>query len=93
MPSGEETLLRCATLIGAMVGQLAFGFLADIYGRRKMYGLELYVMILAIVGIVMSSSGADGSMSIFGWLFAWRFIMGIGKSVQVLPVNPPSFIY
>ncbi|KAH9207506.1 major facilitator superfamily domain-containing protein [Leptodontidium sp. 2 PMI_412] len=78
MPSGEETLLRCATLIGAMVGQLAFGFLADIYGRRKMYGLELYVMILAIVGIVMSSSGADGSMSIFGWLFAWRFIMGIG---------------
>ncbi|PVH81763.1 MFS general substrate transporter [Cadophora sp. DSE1049] len=78
MPSGEETLLRCATLIGAMVGQLAFGFLADIYGRRKMYGFELYVMIIAIIGIVMSSSGADGSMSIFGWLFAWRFIMGIG---------------
>lgn len=78
MPAEQETLLRCATLIGAMIGQLSFGFLADVYGRRKMYGFELYVMIIAIIGIVMSSSGAHDSMNIFGWLFTWRLIMGIG---------------
>lgn len=82
MPSGTETLLRCATLLGAIVGQVTFGFLADLYGRRKMYGIELYIIIIAIVGILMSSSGADNSLSIFSSLFAWRFIMGIGKYMK-----------
>lgn len=80
MPKGEETLLRCVTLLGAMTGQVGFGFLADLYGRRKMYGIELYLMLAAILGLVMSSAGAKGSMSIFGWLFAWRFVMGIGMA-------------
>lgn len=83
MPSGTETLLRCATLLGAVVGQVTFGFLADLYGRRKMYGIELYIIIIAIVGILMSSSGADNSLSIFSSLFAWRFIMGIGMCLKL----------
>lgn len=79
MSPGTETLLRCATLLGAIVGQITFGFLADLYGRRKMYGVELYIMVIAIVGILMSSSGAANSLDVFNSLFAWRFIMGIGK--------------
>ena len=78
MSSGTETLLRCATLLGAIVGQVTFGLLGDLYGRRKMYGIELYIIIIAIVGILMSSSGADNSLDIFSSLFGWRFIMGIG---------------
>lgn len=82
MTPGTETLLRCATLLGAIVGQITFGFLADLYGRRKMYGVELYIMIIAIVGVAMSSSGTEQSLDIFSSLFAWRFIMGIGTFVK-----------
>ncbi|KAE8441962.1 hypothetical protein EG329_004129 [Mollisiaceae sp. DMI_Dod_QoI] len=78
MAPGTETLLCCATLLGAVVGQVTFGLLADLYRRRKMYGVELYIIIIAIVGILMSSSGVDNSLDIFSSLFAWRFIMGIG---------------
>ena len=70
MTAGTETLLRCATLLGAIFGQIIFGFLADLCGRRKMYGIELYIVIIAIVGILMSSSGSDNSLSIFYSLFA-----------------------
>lgn len=125
MQPGTETLLRSATLLGAMVGQITFGFLAgqsnlsiimletrrrpalkkdvlgavsharpprlpnsgnahansmlDLYGRRKMYGIELYIIIGAIIGILMSSSGEAHSLDMFNSLFAWRFVMGIGK--------------
>jgi PHS family inorganic phosphate transporter-like MFS transporter len=80
MSYGTETLLRCATLLGAIVGQVSFGFLADLYGRRKLYGIELYIIIIAIVGILMSSSGSHNSLNLFNSLFAWRFILGIGVS-------------
>ena len=79
IPSGDETLLRTAILLGALVGQLTFGFLSDIYGRRKLYGYELIVLLLAIIGVSMSSPGLVGSMSLFQWLFVWRLIMGFGR--------------
>ena len=41
MSNSEEASLRCAILIGAALGQLSFGLLADLYGRRTMYGWEL----------------------------------------------------
>lgn len=79
IPSGEETLLRAAILLGALFGQLTAGFLADLYGRRRLYGYELMVLLLAIVGVSTSSTGQVGSMSLFGWLFAWRLLMGFGR--------------
>lgn len=70
--------LNAATLLGAMVGMLMFGVLADKYGRRKMYGLELVVTITASLGFASASSGVNDSMSIFAWLIFWRIVMGIG---------------
>ncbi|KAH8756824.1 phosphate transporter [Hyaloscypha finlandica] len=78
MSDSHEASLRCAILIGAALGQLSFGFLADLYGRRNMYGFELLIMIFAILGLATSSNGAENSMSVFGWLFFWRLVMGIG---------------
>jgi PHS family inorganic phosphate transporter-like MFS transporter len=83
----NETLLRTSTLLGTIVGQLVSGFLADIYGRRRVYGYELYVILVAICGVSMSSRGVAYSMDIFGWLFAWRFIMGIGMLASTYLVN------
>jgi len=44
-----------------------------------MYGIELYIIIVSILGIVMSSRGEAKSLEMFSSLFAWRFVMGIGE--------------
>jgi PHS family inorganic phosphate transporter-like MFS transporter len=58
-----------------MLGQLIFGFLSDKYGRRKLYGLELIVVIFGTLGLVQSSAGFNGSMDIIGWIMFWRFFV------------------
>ena len=59
-----------------MIGQVAFGALADIVGRKRMYGLELIIIIFATLAQALSSNSA--SMSIVGTIIFWRVIMGIG---------------
>ncbi|KAF7903880.1 hypothetical protein EAF00_001214 [Botryotinia globosa] len=78
MPHNYEIALSVGTLGGSIIGQIGFGLGADLYGRRKMYGLELMITIFATLGVVMSSSGIEGSMSIIVWLLVWRFVLGIG---------------
>ncbi|RDW70888.1 uncharacterized protein DSM5745_08399 [Aspergillus mulundensis] len=78
MPQRFSVALSIATLGGAMVGQVLFGVAADIWGRRKMYGLELVVLIFTTLGVALSSTGAESSMSIVGLLIFWRFFMGVG---------------
>ncbi|PYI36213.1 MFS general substrate transporter [Aspergillus indologenus CBS 114.80] len=70
--------LAIATLGGALVGQILFGIAADIWGRRKMYGWELIILIFSTLGMSMASSGKDESMSMIGVLLSWRFFMGGG---------------
>jgi PHS family inorganic phosphate transporter-like MFS transporter len=49
---------------------------ADILGRRKMYGMELVVIIVGTMLLLMSSSGEKNSMNVAGWLITWRAVMG-----------------
>lgn len=82
-PAREEAI-NIATLAGCVVGMILFGVLGDIYGRRKMYGIELIVLIVGNVGVLMSSNGfatgdgLNGSMDIESWLIFFRFVSGIG---------------
>ncbi|OWY47772.1 hypothetical protein AA0119_g7796 [Alternaria tenuissima] len=78
VPSSVKTAMMCSTLAGTMVGQIGFGFAADLLGRRKMYGLELVIIIVGTMLLLMSSNGEKNSMAIGGWLITWRAIMGIG---------------
>lgn len=57
-----------------MALQVTFGFAADILGRRKMYGLELVIVIVGTLLFVMSSNGERNSMSVAGWMIAWRAV-------------------
>ena len=84
IPRGTSTALLCATLVGSMIGSAAFGVLGDMFGRKKMYGLLLGIILWATLGLATSADGSHGSMNIVGWLFVWRFFMGIGK---------PCFLY
>lgn len=76
MPDSTTTLLKVSTSVGTVIGQLGFGMMADFVGRKKIYGLELIVMICAtIIQCVIGSSPAISFPAIFAFL---RIIMGIG---------------
>jgi PHS family inorganic phosphate transporter-like MFS transporter len=77
VPSSIKTAMMCSTLAGTMVGQIGFGMAADVLGRRKMYGLELVIIIVGTMLLLMSSNGEHNSMAIGGWLVTWRAIMGM----------------
>jgi MFS transporter, PHS family, inorganic phosphate transporter len=69
-------MLNVSALLGATIGQLAFGLAADIYGRKASYGIELVLVIFGTMGMILIS-GTDG-LSVLSWLLYWRFITGIG---------------
>ncbi|KAK4898122.1 acid phosphatase pho5 [Elasticomyces elasticus] len=76
IPTNSDTAIKVATSAGTVIGQLGFGVLADIVGRKKMYGLELILIIFATVA---QSLAADSpGVSIVGAIVFWRVLMGIG---------------
>lgn len=76
LPTGINTAIKAATSGGAIIGQIGFGWLADFLGRRKMYGVELAVVILATLAQCLSSrSPALGMAGVF---IFWRVLLGIG---------------
>ncbi|KAL9105808.1 MAG: hypothetical protein Q9227_009064 [Pyrenula ochraceoflavens] len=55
--AAHETAINNATNAGTVLGMLLFGVLADIYGRRKLYGYELTVLLIGVMGFIMCSTG------------------------------------
>ncbi|KAK4169560.1 inorganic phosphate transporter PHO84 [Cladorrhinum sp. PSN259] len=79
------------TLLGAAIGMIAAGSLADLWGRKRLYGVELVILIIATLGVVQASEGfhldrADGTveytMDIYSWLTWWRFALGIAIGAE-----------
>ncbi|GMG43009.1 unnamed protein product [Ambrosiozyma monospora] len=76
MPASTETLLKVSTPIGTVIGEVVFGIMADLFGRKYMYGIELMIMIGAT--ILQCTAGESGAIN-FAAVFAfYRIIMGIG---------------
>src|SRR5579862_9807991 len=82
IPLSVTTAFNCMTLAGMVIGQTVFGVLADRYGRKKMYGLELLIIIFSTLGVALASKGAANSIHIIGWLVFWRLLMGFGIVVD-----------
>ena len=76
IPEHSDTAIKVATSGGTVLGQVGFGVLADLVGRKKMYGLELILIIFAT--LAQSLSAPSQAMSIVGLLIFWRVMMGIG---------------
>ncbi|TKA67164.1 Repressible high-affinity phosphate permease [Cryomyces minteri] len=76
IPTSADTAIKVATSGGTVIGQLGFGYLADVVGRKRMYGLELIIIIFATVAQALASSSR--SISIVGIIIFWRVLMGIG---------------
>jgi PHS family inorganic phosphate transporter-like MFS transporter len=85
----QELGIKVATPVGTLFGQLVFGWLADIVGRKKMCkcfvfrhkynsngpldGVELIIITVATFG--QAVSGGAHAVSIVGVLVVWRFIV------------------
>jgi len=76
MPTTSDTAIKLSTSAGTVIGQVGFGALADIVGRKQMYGLELIFVIFATVAQALTSSSP--SINIIGIIIFWRVLMGIG---------------
>ena len=66
----EESLVDSTALLAAAFGALLFGRVADMLGRKRIYGVE--VLVLA-VGAIASAFSPN-----IWWLIGLRFILGIG---------------
>ncbi|KAF2199498.1 phosphate permease, partial [Delitschia confertaspora ATCC 74209] len=76
LSTSQDTAIKVATSAGTVIGQVGFGALADVVGRKKMYGLELILIIVAT--LAQSLTGVGPSTSIVGLMIFWRVLMGIG---------------
>lgn len=76
MPTASDNAIKLSTSAGTVVGQLLFGWLADNLGRKKMYGVELIIIIFATFGQALASDSP--SMNIVGLIIFWRVLMGVG---------------
>jgi MFS family permease len=70
LTASEASLASAAALGAAFVGAVVFGRIADLFGRRRVYGLEAAIMVVGALGSAFSPS--------FLWLILFRVIVGIG---------------
>ncbi len=63
-------LVGSISLIAAFLGAIVFGRLADVIGRKKIYGLEAAIMAAGAIASAFSPS--------IYWLIVFRFILGFG---------------
>ncbi|KAI0833658.1 phosphate transporter [Trametes gibbosa] len=76
LSDNQDLGIKVATPVGVVLGQLVFGWLADVFGRKRIYGYELMLMIVASFGQALA--GEAHGVNVIGVLVAWRFVMGLG---------------
>ena len=90
IPASADTAMKVATSGGTVIGQFGFGILADIVGRKKMYGLELIIMISATLAQALSA--AAPGITIVGVICFWRVMMGVVSFFHQSPKSDPRFL-
>lgn len=77
--ASQASLLVSVWLIGIMLGALLFGYLADRYGRRRLFILTL----LLYSGFTLVSALSPG----YYWFLIFRFLTAIGVGAEYSAVN------
>ena len=65
----EKGMLGAATLFGVLIGATALGGLSDLFGRKRMFIVEMIIFIICLVLLVISPS--------YVWLLIYLFGMGV----------------
>ncbi|KAF1774361.1 Major facilitator superfamily domain [Phytophthora cactorum] len=86
-PELRSTVDSCS-LVGAIVGQLTFGYVGAVMGRRK--GM-IFTLLLSILGAVSSALLPWGTDSVYHILAVCRFVLGVGVG-GVYPLSAASAV-
>jgi MFS family permease len=66
----EESLVESTALLASAFGALLFGRVADMVGRKRIYGVEVLVLAAGAIGCAFAPN--------IWWLIGLRFILGVG---------------
>jgi MFS family permease len=66
----EEGLVASTALLASAVGAVLFGRVADMLGRKRIYGYEVLVLAIGAVASALSTN--------IWWLILFRIILGVG---------------
>lgn len=77
VPPNIDLGIKVATAVGTFIGQLLFGYLGDVFGRKKMYATSLAIIIFSTVSSTMCANAVRG-IQVWGTLIFWRFLLGFG---------------
>ncbi|KAG9011526.1 hypothetical protein FRB94_008095 [Tulasnella sp. JGI-2019a] len=78
MPTNLSGPLKAATNMGAVVGQIMFGYLGDSLGRKAVYGKELIIIIFATILCISTPTGDLSPKNSIIYLTCFRALLGIG---------------
>lgn len=68
--------VKSTAIAGAIVGQIFFGSLADLIGRKKVFVVTCF---LIIAGAILSGLAVDSQhFGIYSQVALWRFVLGVG---------------
>jgi PHS family inorganic phosphate transporter-like MFS transporter len=68
--------ITCVALCGTLAGQLFFGYLGDVFGRKSTFGVTLAIMVVAAVCSGLSFGRSP--LAVITGICFWRFILGFG---------------
>lgn len=85
LPTPVAQALKVAMSAGMLLGQIAFGCLADALGRRRVYGIELIIVLVATLPFALANPSS--AMSSTGVLVFWRVVMVSAFPSQVLCIT------
>jgi MFS transporter, PHS family, inorganic phosphate transporter len=66
----EQGLVESTALLASAFGALLFGRVADMLGRKRIYGVEVLVLAAGAIGCAFAPN--------IWWLIGLRFILGVG---------------
>jgi len=66
----ETAVVGATALVSAAIGSAVFGRIADVFGRKYIYGFEVLVLGAGAIASAFSPN--------IWWLVAFRFILGLG---------------
>ncbi|KAG6852375.1 hypothetical protein C0991_000270, partial [Blastosporella zonata] len=78
LPTNLEGLVKAGANIGSVIGQFAFGYAADAFGRKAVYGKELMLIILATILTLTTPTGSLSPDACLIYLSIFRILLGIG---------------
>ncbi|KAF8486859.1 inorganic phosphate transporter [Russula ochroleuca] len=75
LSSNQDFGMKVAAPVGNLLGQLLFGWLADIVGRKRMYGIELVIIVVST--FAQALAGSSPGVDIIGVFVVWRFLVAM----------------